>query len=185
MATNVLAHPFPLILAALMAGATLLWLLASYNQLVRYRMQVAESRSGVDTELKRRHDLVPRLVETVKGYARHERETLEAVALARQQAAQALGSPGTQAGHENTLANELRRLFRRVEGYPQLKASQNFIHLQQELANTEDRIQAARRLYNANVREFNTLVESFPTSLLANSMGMRRANFFDLESSLT
>jgi LemA protein len=184
MATNPLVYPLPLILAALTVGGTLLWLLVTYNQLVRYRMQVAESRSGVDTELKRRHDLVPRLVETVKGYARHERETLQAVAMARRQAAEALGSPRTQADHENTLANELRRLFRLTEGYPQLKASQNFIHLQHELANTEDRIQAARRLYNANVREFNTLVESFPISLLAGSMGIRRADFFDLDSSL-
>ena len=93
MSTNLLEYPLPLILAALTVGGTLLWVLVSYNQLVRYRMQVAESRSGVDTELKRRHDLVPRLVETVKGYARHERETLQAVAMVPLQAADALGSP--------------------------------------------------------------------------------------------
>jgi LemA protein len=184
MAMSFPVYPLALILAALTVGGTLLWLLANYNQLVRYRTQVAESRSGVDTELKRRHDLVPRLVETVRGYARHERETLEAVAMARRQAVEALGSPGMQADHENTLVDRLRRLFRLVEGYPELKASQNFVHIQQELANTEDRIQAARRFYNANVRELNTLVESFPTSVLAGSMGIHRADFFELDDFL-
>ena len=120
----------------------------------------------------------------VSTFSLHERETLQAVAMAHRQAADALGSPRTRADHENTLANELRRLFLLVDRYPELKASASFIHLQQELANTEDRIQAARRLYNANVREFNTIVESFPTSLLTGSMGIRRADFFDLDNSL-
>jgi LemA protein len=163
---------------------SVIWLLANYNDLVRCRTQVEELRSGIDTELKRRHDLVPRLVQTVKGYARHERETLQAVMKARQQAADSLGSASHQSSDENALARELRRLLALADHYPDLKSSHNFLALQHELANTENRIQAARRFHNANVRDHNTLVQSFPTNLLASLMRMHRAAYFELDNSL-
>ena len=142
-----------LIVGLLVVGLPVLWLVGNYNRLVRLRQYVAESWSNVDTELKRRYDLIPNLVAVCKGYVRHERQVLEQVTEARRQAVGATGSPAEQAGPENTLVGAMRRLFAVVEGYPDLKASANFLALQEELANTEDRIQAARRLYNANVRE--------------------------------
>lgn len=172
----------PLIVIAAILFVPLLWLIGTYNGLVRLRQHVRESWSGIDTELKRRYDLIPNLVETVKGYAAHERQTLERVIQARQQAAASNGSPAQQAADENILVGALRQLFAVAEGYPDLKASSNFMHLQQELVNTEDRIQAARRFYNANVRDMNTRVESFPSNVIAGLFKFERQEFFEIES---
>ncbi len=160
----------------------LLWLIGTYNGLVRLRQHVRESWSGIDTELRRRYDLIPNLVETVKGYAAHERQTLERVIEARCQAADSTGTPAQQAQDENLLVGALRQLFVVSEGYPDLKASANFLHLQQELANTEDRIQAARRFYNANVRDLNTRIESVPSNIVAGLFNFQREEFFEIES---
>jgi len=172
----------PIIVLLVIVGLPLLWLIGTYNGLVRLRQHVRESWSGIDTELKRRYDLIPSLVETVKGYAAHEQRVLEDVTKARQQAVASNGSPGQQAMDENMLVGALRQLFAVAEGYPDLKASDNFLHLQKELVNTEDRIQAARRFYNANVRDMNTRVETFPSNIIANGFGFQREEFFEVES---
>jgi LemA protein len=159
----------------------LIWLIMNYNGLVRLRQHVIESWSNVDTELKRRYDLIPNLVETVKGYAAHERQTLELVVQARNRAVASMGSPASQAADENALIATLRQLMAVVENYPQLKANQHFLQLQHELSNTEDRIQAARRFYNANVRDLNTRVAVFPSNLVAGMFGFRAADFFEID----
>jgi LemA protein len=163
-------------------GAVLLWAVLNYNLLVRTRQQVRESWSGIDTELKRRYDLIPNLVAAVKGYAAHERETLEAVTSARARASASHGSPAAQAADEKPLVESMRRLFAVAERYPDLMASENFLALQQELANTENRIQAARRFYNANVRDLNTRIEVFPSNLIANLFRFVPAEFFEVET---
>jgi LemA protein len=159
----------------------LLFSVGTYNALVRLRQHVRESWSAIDTELKRRYDLIPNLVETVKGYAAHEKETLDAVTQARTRAVASTGSPGQQAADEAPLVQALGRLFAVAEAYPDLKANQNFLELQRELGNTEDRIQAARRFYNANVRELNTRVEVFPSNIIASTFGFQREEFFEIE----
>ncbi len=159
----------------------LIWVIATYNILVRLRQHVRESWSGIETELKRRYDLIPNLVESVKGYATHERETLQAVIEARTRAVASTGSPQSQAKDENMLVGALRQLFAVSEKYPDLKASDNFLHLQKELANTEDRIQAARRFYNANVRDMNTRAEVFPSNMIASMFKFTREEFFEIE----
>ncbi len=159
----------------------LIWAVATYNVLVRLRQHCRESWSGIDTELRRRYDLIPNLVETVKGYAAHEREVLTAVTEARNRAAASTGSPASQAKDENAFVGSLRQLFAVSEGYPNLKASENFLQLQKELANTEDRIQAARRFYNANVRDINTRVEVFPSNLIAGMFKFTKEEFFEIQ----
>lgn len=173
--------PMELLCPALVLLLPLLWLIGTYNGLVRLRNHVRESWSGIDTELKRRYELIPNLVETVRGYARHEREVLESVVRARQTAVDSNGSPASQARDENELIRSLNRLFAVAEGYPDLKASANFLQLQAELVNTEDRIQAARRFYNANVRDFNTRAQVFPSNLVAGMFGFRAEEFFEVE----
>jgi len=163
-------------------GFVLLWAAVNYNLLVRTRQQVHESWSGIDTELKRRYDLIPNLVATVKAYAAHEREALEAVTNARARATASRGSPAAQAADEKPLVDSMRRLFAVVERYPDLKASGNFLALQEELANTEDRIQAARRFYNANVRDLNTRIGVFPSNLIAAMFRFAPAEFFEVET---
>ena len=158
-----------------------IWVIATYNTLVRLRQHCRESWSAIDTELRRRYALIPNLVETVKGYAAHEREVLTAVTEARSRAVASTGSPQSQAEDENALVGTLRQLFAVSEGYPNLKASENFLQLQKELANTEDRIQAARRFYNANVRDKNTRIEVFPSSLIAAMFAFKREEFFEIE----
>ena len=153
----------------------------SYNRFVRQRNLVQESWRQVDVELTRRHDLIPNLVETVKGYASHERQTLEAVTAARAAASAPGSSPAEQAQQENILQAALRQLFAVAEAYPDLKASTNFQDLQRQLAETEDRIAAGRRFYNANVRALNTRVESFPSSIVAKTFGFTRAEYFTAE----
>jgi LemA protein len=160
----------------------LIWLAGTYNGLVRLRQHVRESWSGIDTELKRRYDLIPNLVEAVKGYAAHEKEVLDRVIEARGRAVASTGSPASQARDENALVGALSRLFAVSERYPDLKASENFLHLQQELVNTEDRIQAARRFYNANVRDLNTRVEAFPSNLVASLFHFEKEEFFEVEA---
>jgi len=159
----------------------LIWAIGNYNILVRLRQHVRESWSGIDTELKRRYDLIPNLVETVKGYAAHEREVLQAVTEARSRAAADHGSPEHQAELENEFVGALRQLFAVVEQYPELKAADNFLALQRELANTEDRIQAARRFYNANVRDMNTRREVFPSNIIAALFSFAPEQFFEIE----
>jgi LemA protein len=167
-------------LVVVLAAAGLLIAMA-YNRMVRLRQNVREAWSAIDTELRRRYDLIPNLVETVKGYATHERETLEAVIAARNAAASNTGPPESQAKTENALTETLGRLFALSEAYPDLKANANFTQLQAELGQTEDRISQSRRFYNANVRELNTAVESFPTSLIAGQFGFTPEQYFEIE----
>ena len=156
-------------------------LIVSYNRFISQRNLIRNSFANIDTELKRRYDLIPNLVETVKGYASHEREVFEEVARTRAMAAATSGqSPATQAAAEGPFMAALGRLFAVVENYPELKANQNFLALQQELANTEDRIQASRRFYNANVADFNRRVKAFPSVLVANMFGFKEEEFFEI-----
>lgn len=167
-----------LVVVVIVAG---LIIAMAYNRLVRLRQNAREAWSAIDTELRRRYDLIPNLVETVKGYATHERETLEAVIAARNAAAANTGPPESQARTENALTNTLGRLFALSESYPELKANANFQQVQAELSGTEDRISQARRFYNANVRELNTAVESFPSSLIAGQFGFSPEQYFEMD----
>jgi LemA protein len=155
-------------------------LVFAYNGMVKARNKVDESWSGIDVQLKRRHDLIPNLVETVKGYAAHEKEVFENVSAARSAAISAQG-PAQQAQAETALTGALGRLFAVAEAYPQLRAAESFTQLQQELANTEDQIAAARRIYNGNVQAYNTKIQVFPNSLLAGPFGFSRREFFEIE----
>jgi LemA protein len=159
----------------------LFWIIGIYNSLVRLRQHVRDSWSGIDTELRRRYDLIPNLVNTVKGYVAHEKEVLTSVTEARAQALASTGSPSHQAADENFLVKQLGRLFAVSEGYPDLKASENFLKLMQELSNTEDRIQASRRLYNGNVRDLNTRIEVFPSNIIASLFSFKHAEYFEIE----
>jgi LemA protein len=158
---------------------------ASYNRFVRQRNLVQESWRQVDVELNRRHDLIPNLVETVKGYATQERTVLQAVTEARTAAVTASRSTASgvaaQAEAENTLGRALGGLFAVAENYPDLKSSQNFLALQQQLAETEDRIAAGRRFYNSNVRALNTRVEAFPSSVIASMFNFGKADYFEVD----
>jgi len=153
-----------------------LWLVMAYNGLVRLRTQAQEAWSDIDVQLKRRYDLVPNLVETVKGYAAHEKTVFEDVTKARTQAMQATGP--AKAGAENQFSNTIKSLFAVAENYPQLKANENFLNLQNQLADTEDKIQAARRFYNGMVRDLNTKIQVFPTNIFANAFGFAKMDFF-------
>ncbi len=178
---NMPVNNVPLIIIAVVFLFLIIWFFGTYNGLVRLRNYVRESWAQIDTELKRRYDLIPNLVETVKGYATHERQVFEAVTEARNRAVASTGSPASQAADENTLVRSMRSLFAVAENYPDLKANQNFLKLQQELINTEDRIQAARRFFNANVRDFNNRTEMFPSSIIAGMFGFKREEFFEVE----
>jgi LemA protein len=162
----------------------ILVLVGMYNSLVSGRNHVRESWSGIDTELKRRYDLIPNLVETVKGYAQHERQVLQLVIEARTRAVASTGSPAAQAADENVLVGALKQLFAVAEAYPDLKANQSFLALQHQLSETEDRIQAARRFYNANVRDYNNRCEMFPTNVLASLFQFKPAEFFEIDSAV-
>ena len=153
----------------------------TYNSLVTTRNHCDEAWADVDTELKRRYDLIPNLVNTVKGYVQHEREIMDAVTKAHELALSSAPTPAAQAQAENDLTRALRSLFALAENYPQLRAAENFAALQQELANTEDRIQAARRFYNGNVRDNNNAVQFFPGSIIAGMFGFRTADFFEID----
>jgi LemA protein len=175
----------PLVIAiAVVILVPVVYVIAIYNRLVNLKNLVRNAWHNVDTELKRRYDLIPNLVEIVKGYAGHEREVLQRVMTARASAASSTGSPGSQARDENELVRALRRLFVVVEGYPQLKASEHFRSLQEELINTENRIQAARRFYNGNVKDLNNLVEQFPSKLVADAFHVTGGEFFEIEHAI-
>lgn len=157
------------------------WVVAIYNGLVRLRIRVEEAWSDIDVQLKRRYDLIPNLVETVKGYAKHEKEVFENVTKARSEAMQNNGEASSQAQTENMLTGALKSLFAVAEAYPDLKANENFLSLQDDLSEIEEKIQASRRFYNGNVRDFNTKIEIFPDSIVANMFNFKQKTFFELD----
>lgn len=169
-----------LIIVIALVGIIIIWLWATYNALVRLRNQTQEAWSDIDVQLKRRYDLIPNLVNTVKGYAEHERALFEKVTEARSRAMQAQ-TPGEKGQAENMLSQTLKSLFAVAENYPNLKANENFAKLQDELSDTENKIQAARRFYNGNVRDMNTKIESFPTNTIAGMFNFKKFEFFELE----
>ena len=160
-----------------------LFVVVAFNGLVRRRNRTQEAWSQIDVELKRRHDLIPNLVETVKGYAAHERGTFEAVTNARAAAvnAGASGDPAKVGQAENMLTGALRSLFAVAEAYPDLKASQNFSQLQEEITATEDKIEFARRYYNTSVRDYNTAIQTFPRNLMAGMLGFHQMQYFEID----
>ncbi len=164
-----------LIVVALMA----FWIILTFNRLIALKNRVKEAWSDIDVQLKRRYDLIPNLVETVKGYASHERELFEKVTRAR---TQAMGAKTIKerSETENALSSTLKSLFAVAENYPDLKASANFLELQRELRDTEDKIQAARRFYNTNARDINIQIESFPANIIANLFGFKKIEFFEI-----
>ena len=155
-----------------------LWLIITYNALVRGRNRVDESWSDIEVQLKRRYDLIPNIVKAVKSYATHEEKVFTNVTEARASALSAK-TPAEHAKAENMLTDTLKSLFAVAENYPALQAAGNFLHLQQELTDAEDKISSARRFYNANTRDFNTQLQSFPTNMIANSFGFKERAFFD------
>ncbi len=155
--------------------------IAVYNRLIRLRNTVRSSWSDIDVQLKKRYDLVPNLVETVKGYASHEKNVFENVTRARSTAMQ-VAAPADKAKAENALTETLKSLFALAEAYPELKANANFMQLQTQLKDLEDNIENARRYYNAVVRDFNIVIESFPSNIVASSFGFRQEEFFELET---
>ncbi len=158
-----------------------LWIIMIYNGLVAMRQRVNQAYADIDVQMKQRHDLIPNLVETVKGYAAHERGTLEAVVKARNAAVTAqAGGVAAQAAAENVLSGALRQLFALSEAYPDLKANQNFQQLQSELSDIENKLAAARRFFNNAVQEYNTGIQQFPAVLLAGSLGFTQKEFFDV-----
>lgn len=158
-----------------------LWVILAYNGLVRLRQQAREAESDIDVQLKRRFDLIPNLMESVKGYMAHERQTLESVTAARTRF-MAAANTKEQIAANDMLSNTLKTLFAVSESYPDLKANANFLDLQRELADTENKVQAARRFYNANVRDLNIRVEQFPTNLIAGGFGFAKMEFFEAET---
>ncbi|TSC91429.1 MAG: LemA protein [Parcubacteria group bacterium Licking1014_17] len=167
----------PIIAAIIVVIA--LWLVLSYNTLVRSRNRVKESWSDIDVQLKRRYDLIPNLVETVKGYAAHEKQVFENVTVARA-AAMSATTVGEKMKAENALSSTLKSLFAVAEAYPTLRASENFMKLQEELSDTENKIQAARRFYNSNVLVYNTKIQTIPTNIIASMMGFQKEEFFEI-----
>jgi len=173
-----------LIIILLVIIALIIVIIAMYNGLIRLKNRVDEAWSDIDVQLKRRHNLIPNLVETVKGYAAHESSTFEKVTKARAEAmsAQGKGDAKAQAQAENMLSSTLKSIFALSENYPELKANTNFLELQNELSDTENKIQAARRFYNGNVRDFNTKLEIFPTNVLAGMLGFKSRDYFEIEN---
>ena len=171
-------------------GALVLVIIGIYNALVKLRMRVNEAWSDIDVQLKRRYDLIPNLVETVKGYAKHEKGTLDAVVKARAEAAKttidASNVTAEQmqqfAAAQEGLTGALSRLFALAENYPDLKANQNFLQLQTDLTDTEDKIQASRRFYNGTVREYNTKIETVPSNIVASMFSFTKREFFEVDN---
>lgn len=172
-----------LIVLAVLIGFPLLYVILTYNSLVTIRNHIRDAWANIDTELKRRYDLIPNLVETAKGYAKHESETLEKVIALRNQCRANNGSPAQQATTEKLLVSSLNGLFALAENYPDLKANENFQQLQEELVKTEDRIQSARRFYNGNVRDYRNKTQSFPSNLVAGMFGFppEAEEFFEVD----
>ncbi len=158
-------------------------IIVMYNGLIRLKNRVDEAWSDIDVQLKRRYDLIPNLIETVKGYAAHEKETFEKVVQARSAAmsAQEGGDTKKLAEAENALSGTLKTIFALSENYPDLKANQNFLELQRELSDTENKIMASRRFYNSNVRDFNTKIQVFPTNVIGNMLGFKSRDYFEAE----
>ncbi|HCR41929.1 TPA: hypothetical protein DIV45_00995 [Patescibacteria group bacterium] len=167
----------------IIVAAVVLWLIGIFNGLIVLKNRVAEAFSDIDVQLKRRYDLIPNLINTVKGYAEHERELFTKVTEAR---TAAMGVPAKdvaeKAKKENALSETLKSLFAVAENYPQLRANENFLALQEELSDTENKIMSARRFYNTNVKDFNTRQEVFPANTVAGMLGFKKAEFFDLEA---
>ena len=163
-------------------AVVVLWVVLTYNRLITLKNRAKEAWSDIDVQLKRRYNLIPNLVETVKGYATHERELFQKVTEAR---TKAMGATGTKekGQAENMLTDTLKSLFAVAENYPQLRASENFVELQRELRDTEDKIQAARRFYNTNVRDLNIKIETVPVNLIAAPLGFKKIDFFEIEES--
>jgi LemA protein len=165
----------------LIFAVVVLWLVGLYNSLIRLRFRMREALSDIDVQLKRRHDLIPNLVDAVKGYMKHERGVLEGVTEARTAAMEGSGNPLERADKENVLSNTLKTLFAVAENYPDLKANANFLDLQRELADTENKIQASRRFYNTTVRDLNTKIATLPTNLIAGLFGFKEQVFFKVD----
>jgi len=165
----------------IVVAAVVLWVIAVFNGLIRLKNSTDEAWSDIDVQLKRRHDFIPNLIETVKGYAAHEKQAFESVTNAR---AKAMGAQGIEekGKAENMLSGTLKTLFAVAESYPELKANQNFLQLQTELSDTENKIQAARRFYNGNVRDLNIKIETFPSRIIAGMLGFKKREFFEAEA---
>jgi len=157
------------------------WAIGIFNGLIRLKNRTDEAWSDIDVQLKRRHDLIPNLIETVKGYAAHEKQAFESVTNARAKAISAQGI-GEKAKAEDALSGTLKTLFAVAEAYPELKANTNFLSLQTELSDTENKIQAARRFYNGNVRDLNIRIESFPSNIVAKMLNFQKRDFFEVEN---
>ena len=157
-----------------------IWFVAIYNSLIKLKVRTNEAWSDIDVQLKRRYDLIPNLINTVKGYAAHERELFEKVTQARANAMNAQ-NPQEKGQAENMLTGALKSLFAVSENYPQLRANENFLELQRELSDTENKIQAARRFYNGNVRDLNTKIQVFPDSIVAGMLSIKKREFFEVE----
>ena len=169
-------------ICCLLVVVLVIWLIATYNKLVRQRNQVDASWAQIDVQLKRRYDLIPNLVETVKGYAAHEKGTLDAVVQARNTAVAASNSdPAARAQAESQVTQTLGRLFALAEAYPNLKANENFAALQAELSNTEDKIAYSRQFYNSAVQTYNNATQVFPTNIIAGMMGFKNRTFFETD----
>jgi len=174
-----------LTILVIILGALLLWGIVAFNGFIASRNHVREAWADIDVQLKRRYDLIPNIIKTVKGYASHEKDTLMQVVEARSRAmnAESTGNVAATAQAENMLQSTLKTLFALSENYPDLKANANFLELQRELSDTENKIQAARRYYNANVRDYNTKRETVPTNIIASMFGFKEEAFYDLEES--
>jgi LemA protein len=170
-----------LIVIAVIVVLVIFYVIATYNKLITLRNRTDEAFSDIETQLKRRHDLIPNLIETVKGYAAHERQTFDSVTQARTNAVNAQG-PAAQGAAEGILGQALGRLMVVAEAYPDLKANQNFLQLQNELTDTEDKIQASRRFYNMNVRDLNIKIQQFPSSVIASRANITAHDFFEIEN---
>ena len=168
-----------LIVLIIIFGVLALWLMGTYNSLVKFRNFKDEAWSGIDVQLKRRFDLVPNLVATVKGYAAHEQETFDSITRARSAVTQAGPDPAKRIAAENEFASTLRTLFAVAENYPELKANTNFLDLQQQLSKIEDELQLARRYYNGTARNLNNAVQRFPNVIVANFFGFRPTAYFE------
>jgi LemA protein len=160
-------------------AVVIVWIIGVYNGLIRLKHRTDEAWSDIDVQLKRRYDLIPNLVETVKGYAKHEQGTLQKVVEARNAAMQQTGGAEEKAKAENMLSSTLKSIFALSESYPDLKANQNFAKLQDELSDTENKIQAARRFYNSNARDFNIKIDVFPNNVVAGTLKFKKYDFFE------
>jgi LemA protein len=173
-----------LIITAVIVLVPVVFVAATYNSLIALRNHITDAWANIDTELKRRYELIPNLVNTVKGYAAHERKIFEEITELRSKCIANTGPVASQCGTEKLLVGALQRLLAVVENYPQLKADRNFLQLQEELTNTEDRIQAARRFYNGNVRDYKNKCQMFPSSIVASVFGFEAHDFFNVDSAV-